>query len=287
MSDRTLLMILELAGLNLDSLIQKGGDKDREDRQYDVSDGAATLTRDISSRWKQRRYEVDFRVDGNQFMTFVRDERDESLIKLEERSRGFQWFFSFDLMLMFETEGSFRDCVILLDQLHPLAQFHDGSGPSDLATHLGFLVAGIGQGGSLQDRVQTQPAISQPDYLHSARSPHIEEPNGITLGARNREFTSREKQAFVPFQDDQPRLGKEFSFAIFPEIFAGRINLDHPTFDVVRPDSARAGDDWGTRIVFENQALDLLGCQQLRWRSELPFRRHRRGQWQDSPRRQT
>lgn len=91
-----------------------------------MSDGAATLTRDISSRWKQRRYEVDFRVDGNQFMTFVRDERDESLIKLEERSRGFQWFFSFDLLLMFETEGSFRDCVILLDEpglhLHPDAQ---------------------------------------------------------------------------------------------------------------------------------------------------------------------
>lgn len=124
--DKTLLMILDLAGLDLDSLIQKGGEKDKEDRQYDVSDGAATLTRDIADRWKQRRYEVDFRVDGNQFMTFVRDERDESLIKLEERSKGFQWFFSFDLLLMYETEGSFRDCVILLDEpglhLHPDAQ---------------------------------------------------------------------------------------------------------------------------------------------------------------------
>ena len=63
--DKTLLMILELAGLNLDSLVQKGGEKDKEDRQYDVSDGAATLTREISHRWKQRRYEVDFRVDGD------------------------------------------------------------------------------------------------------------------------------------------------------------------------------------------------------------------------------
>jgi hypothetical protein len=87
--DKMLLMILELAGLNLDSLIQKGGEKDKEDRQYVVSDGATNLTREISSCWKKRMYKVDYSVDGNQFMSFVRDERDGALIKLGERSRGF------------------------------------------------------------------------------------------------------------------------------------------------------------------------------------------------------
>jgi predicted ATP-dependent endonuclease of OLD family len=50
------------------------------------------------------------------------------LIKLEERSKGFQWFFSFDLMFMHESGGTFKNCVLLLDEpglhLHPDAQ-HD------------------------------------------------------------------------------------------------------------------------------------------------------------------
>ncbi len=124
--DQTLLMIMHLSGLSLDALVRQGGEESREERQYDLSDAGATLTREIADRWKQRRYEVDFRADGNQFMTFVRDERDPALLKLEERSKGFQWFFSFDLMLMHETGGTFKDCVVLLDEpglhLHPDAQ---------------------------------------------------------------------------------------------------------------------------------------------------------------------
>ena len=56
----------------------------------------------------------------------VKDDLDPSRIELEERSKGYQWFFSFDLMLMHETENTFKGCVILLDEpglhLHPKAQ---------------------------------------------------------------------------------------------------------------------------------------------------------------------
>lgn len=125
--DKTFTTILSLSGLDLDELITLAEDDEKiEERQYDLSDGAATLTRTISDRFHQRRYEVDFRVDGQNFFTYVKDDRDPSLIKLEERSKGFQWFFSFDLMLMHESEGSFEGCVILLDEpglhLHPDAQ---------------------------------------------------------------------------------------------------------------------------------------------------------------------
>lgn len=124
--DETLLMIMELSGLDLEQEVRKGNLPDREQRQYDLDDASATLTRTISDRWKQRRYEVQFRADGQLFYTFVKDERDPSLIRLEERSKGFQWFFSFDLMFMHESRGTFRNCVILLDEpglhLHPDAQ---------------------------------------------------------------------------------------------------------------------------------------------------------------------
>jgi predicted ATPase/5S rRNA maturation endonuclease (ribonuclease M5) len=150
--DTTLLMIMELSGLSLASEVAKAREQDREQRQYDLDDAGATLTRDIEGRWKQRRYEVRFNADGNQFFTFVRDAKDPALIRLEERSKGFQWFFSFDLMLMYESKGTFKNCVILLDEpglhLHPDAQrdllrrlesYADGN-TLIYSTHLPFMI---------------------------------------------------------------------------------------------------------------------------------------------------
>ena len=125
-ADKTLLMILSLSGLEINAEVAKGGQPNREDRQYDLDDAGKTLSRKIGDHWKQLRYEVTFRADGQEFFTFVKDPKDVALIKLEERSKGFQWFFSFDLMLMHETQGTLKNCVILLDEpglhLHPKAQ---------------------------------------------------------------------------------------------------------------------------------------------------------------------
>jgi energy-coupling factor transporter ATP-binding protein EcfA2 len=124
--DETLLMIMELSGLTLEEEVRKTSERDREQRQYDLDDAGVTLTREIEGRWTQRQYEVRFGADGPQFFTFVRDATDAGLIRLEERSKGFQWFFSFDLMFMYESRGSFKNCVLLLDEpglhLHPDAQ---------------------------------------------------------------------------------------------------------------------------------------------------------------------
>lgn len=124
--EKTLLAIMELAGLSLENEIVKENSGNKDERQYDLDDASIAFTKVIAERWKQRRYEVQFRSDGHWFYTFVKDERDQSLIRLEERSKGFQWFFSFDLMFMNESKGTFRNCVILLDEpglhLHPEAQ---------------------------------------------------------------------------------------------------------------------------------------------------------------------
>lgn len=124
--DKSLLMIMRLAGLNLNDEVQKAQAQDREQRQYDLDDAAASLTREIEDRWRQRKYQVQFRADGNAFYTMVEDEHRTGLIRLDERSKGFQWFFSFDLMFMHESAGTFSGCVLLLDEpglhLHPEAQ---------------------------------------------------------------------------------------------------------------------------------------------------------------------
>lgn len=124
--DETFLMILTLSGLDLDELVAKGNTSDRDHRQFDIDDGGKTLTRTFKDRLKQREYQVEFRADGQEFYTMVTDNQNGSLIKLEERSKGFQWFFSFDLLFMHESGGTFENCVLLLDEpglhLHPGAQ---------------------------------------------------------------------------------------------------------------------------------------------------------------------
>lgn len=123
--DETIIMIMNQAGLNLDEEVQKGNEEDREQRMLDMNDASHTLTNEISDRWSQKKYEVMFQADGQHFITFVKDEGG-ALIPLEERSKGFQWFFSFDMTFMCETEGSFENAIILLDEpglhLHASAQ---------------------------------------------------------------------------------------------------------------------------------------------------------------------
>ena len=153
-ADETFLTILHLSGLDLEELVElgRGSMDETEERQYDLDDGAATLTAIIEERFRQRRYEVEYDVDNQRFFTFVKDDHDRALIRLEERSKGFQWFFSFDLMLMHESEGTFKGCVILLDEpglhLHPEAQKdllrrleHYADGNTLLyTTHLPFMI---------------------------------------------------------------------------------------------------------------------------------------------------
>ncbi len=124
--EETIIMIMNMAGLDLDDEVSKGNEEDREQRMLDMNDASNTLTELIAERWSQRRYQVVFQADGQHFMTFVKDQNDKGLVLLEERSKGFQWFFSFDMHFMYETEGNFSNAIILLDEpglhLHAAAQ---------------------------------------------------------------------------------------------------------------------------------------------------------------------
>lgn len=135
--DETFLVILKLAGLDLDDLIQKGNSNTQEDkheRQLDLEDGALSLTKDVAGRWGQNPYKVQFRVDGQTFFTEIEEEGKKiGMIPLEEQSKGFRWFFSFDLKFMHDSEGSFEGCVLLLDE--PGLHLHPG-GQEDLLKRL-------------------------------------------------------------------------------------------------------------------------------------------------------
>ena len=124
--DKTFLMILELDGLDFGQECERAGTKDKEQRMLDMNDASLELTRLIADHWSQRKYQVRFEADGNHVIMFVSDEQQFALVPLYERSKGFQWFFSFDMTFLYETQGTFKGTVILLDEpglhLHAAAQ---------------------------------------------------------------------------------------------------------------------------------------------------------------------
>jgi predicted ATP-dependent endonuclease of OLD family len=150
--DRTIILIMDMAGLGLDDEVKKGNQEDKEQRILDMNDASQTLTNLIADKWSQKKYEVMFQADGQHFITFVKDADSKVLVPLEERSKGFQWFFSFDMTFMYETDGEFENAVILLDEpglhLHAAAQRdllarmkeYGNSNQLIYTTHLPFMI---------------------------------------------------------------------------------------------------------------------------------------------------
>ena len=124
--DKTFLMILEMAGLDFDQECQRADTENKEQRMLDMNDASLTLTNLLAAHWSQREYQIRFEADGQHVIAFVSDEVQSALVPLDERSKGFQWFFSFDTTFLHETKGTFRNAVILLDEpglhLHAAAQ---------------------------------------------------------------------------------------------------------------------------------------------------------------------
>lgn len=154
--DETLLMMFNIAGLDLRKLIEQGNSQDPEtirERQYDLQDAGQILTNSVAKRWGQSAYKVQFRSDGQRFFTEIEElNKNIGMLPLEEQSSGFQWFFSFDLRFMHDSGGTFSGCVLLLDEpgmhLHPggqddlLRRFDEYAKDNSLiyTTHLPFLV---------------------------------------------------------------------------------------------------------------------------------------------------
>lgn len=131
--------------------IEAVSEKKRE-RAILLQSAGATLTQRFRDWWKQGDYRFRFDADGNHFRIWVADDRRPAEIELESRSTGLQWFLSFYLVFLVESEGDHNDAILLLDEpglsLHPLAQrdlsdfFANLSGSNQLifTTHSPFLI---------------------------------------------------------------------------------------------------------------------------------------------------
>lgn len=126
--DDNFLKLLQVAGLDLDE-IHALLTKDHEKRQQLANRAGAVITKKLKELWKDRALKVRFNLDGKHFDTLISDPTApyDVEVNLNERSRGFQWFFAFYVTFAADTDGGpAEDAVLLLDEpglyLHAVAQ---------------------------------------------------------------------------------------------------------------------------------------------------------------------
>lgn len=99
----------------------------KEERAIRLNSASNDISTRFSDWWSQRRHKIRYHADGDYFRIWVADDRRPDVeIELEARSKGFQWFFSFYLVFLVESEEGHKDAILLLDEpglnLHPTAQ---------------------------------------------------------------------------------------------------------------------------------------------------------------------
>jgi hypothetical protein len=105
---------------------QEAVDRRKAERARILESASYQLSGDWIDWWDQRTHNLKVSADGDELELRVADNVNPWEIAFGERSRGFQWFFSFYLTFLVESGKAHRGAIVLLDEpglhLHPTAQ---------------------------------------------------------------------------------------------------------------------------------------------------------------------
>ena len=135
-SDKNFGKLCKVAGLEPQNLQELLAQEKQEARNQLANRAGAVVTSEIRRLWKDRALKVRFNLDANHLDTLVSDPNAtyDVEVNLGERSRGFQWFFSFYITFAADTKGgNAENAILLLDE--PGLYLHARS-QTDLLRHL-------------------------------------------------------------------------------------------------------------------------------------------------------
>lgn len=148
----------------------------KTERQALLHSAQSRLSREFREWWKQGEYSFDFRADGNYFRIFASEPSRPEPIELENRSAGLQWFLSFYLVFLVESEEAHAGAILLLDEaghsLHPLAQ-------RDLAQFF----ANLSKTNQVIHTTQS-PFLVDTNHIDRVRVVYVDD-NGFTVASEN------------------------------------------------------------------------------------------------------
>jgi energy-coupling factor transporter ATP-binding protein EcfA2 len=148
---------------------------DNELRGQILNRASSLVTGEIRRLWKDRQLMVRFDIDGPHVAILVSDPNAQYPVEvnLDERSRGFKWFFAFYITFSADTQGGSADgAILLLDEpglyLHAKSQEHllkhlrdDYKNQILYTTHSQFMIP--------------------PDAIEIVRTVNIDEKKGTTV----------------------------------------------------------------------------------------------------------
>lgn len=135
LADLNFEKLCKVAGLRPEELNKLLSQKEQETRNQLANRASALVATEIRRLWKDRPLKVRFNLDAEHLETLISDPNAtyDVEINLDERSRGFKWFFSFYITFSADTDGGkAEDAILLLDE--PGLYLHAKS-QSDLLTH--------------------------------------------------------------------------------------------------------------------------------------------------------
>lgn len=174
-SDKSFEKLYKVAGLTPHKLQELLGQNDPETRNQLANRASAVVTGEIKRLWKDRALKIRFNLDANYINTLISDPTNtyDVEVNLNDRSRGFQWFFAFYITFSADTDGGLAEnAVLLLDE--PGLYLHAKS-QSDLLHHFEVDF-------SNQILFSTHSPFMVPTYaLDSVRTVNIAEEIGTTV----------------------------------------------------------------------------------------------------------
>lgn len=134
-NDYNFQKLCKVAGLKPEELKKLLDQNDQETRNQLANRASAVVTSEIKRLWKDRALKIRFNLDAQHLDTMISDPTAtyDVEVNLNERSRGFQWFFAFYITFAADTKGgNASGAVLLLDE--PGLYLHAKS-QSDLLRH--------------------------------------------------------------------------------------------------------------------------------------------------------
>lgn len=115
-ADRNFEKLCKVAGLNPADLQRLLTENEHETRNQLANRASAVVTSEIKRLWKDRALKIRFNLDAHHLDTFISDPTAtyDVEVNLNDRSRGFQWFFAFYITFSADTDGGHAENAILL-----------------------------------------------------------------------------------------------------------------------------------------------------------------------------
>jgi predicted ATPase len=133
--DHSFEKLCKVSGLDPTALQDYLNRGEIETRNQLVNRASAVVTAEVKRLWKDRPLKIRFNIDAQHLDTLISDPNAtyDVEVNLNERSRGFQWFFAFYITFSADTNGgTAENAVLLLDE--PGLYLHAKS-QADLLTH--------------------------------------------------------------------------------------------------------------------------------------------------------